>query len=197
VRELLIVTAPRASGEERVLVEQAFAENERQLGRFLAQVVRDRALAEDLLQETFLVAVQGAATLRSREKAKAWLFGIAHNRALKALRAGRRERTARERLAHARLDPVSDPSEAVFVRDFLAAALDADDRLLLVLRYVHGFDGNELGRIVGARPEAVRQRLSRARRRLLRALDEQEGLPDSTPRSDEPPADILVRKERT
>jgi DNA-directed RNA polymerase specialized sigma24 family protein len=40
----------------------------------------------------------------------------------------------------------------------------------LILRYVHGFDSNELSATVGKSSEAVRQQLSRARRQLLAQL---------------------------
>ena len=39
-------------------VGSVFAANERRLGQFLVQMVRDRALAEDLLQDTFVAALQ-------------------------------------------------------------------------------------------------------------------------------------------
>src|SRR5689334_12771963 len=42
-----------AGSEAASRVESAFFANERRLGQFLVQMVRDRALAEDLLQETF------------------------------------------------------------------------------------------------------------------------------------------------
>ena len=45
--------------------------------------------------------------------------------------------------------------------------------MLLVLRYLHGFDARELAAITGRSPEAVRQRLSRAKRRLLAAANNQ------------------------
>ena len=55
--------------------------------------------------------------------------------------------------------------------------LSAEDRTLVVLRYLHGFSAEELAPMSGRSPEAVRQRLSRARRALVRAG----GGPDADP----------------
>ena len=75
-------------------VEELFVRYEARLGRFLAQVTRSRQLAEDLLQETFVVAVRERDRLATIANAEAWLFGIARNRALHALRRRRRGRGA-------------------------------------------------------------------------------------------------------
>jgi RNA polymerase sigma-70 factor (ECF subfamily) len=151
-------------------VEELFLRHERRLGQFLAQVVRSRTLAEDLLQETFVVAVQERERLSSVENIEAWLYGIARNRALHALRTQRRARAALERLSSLLDGRSQDPGEAVAVRDFLARNLPPDDRILLVLRYFHGFGATELAEMTGRSPEAVRQQLSRACRKLARAL---------------------------
>jgi DNA-directed RNA polymerase specialized sigma24 family protein len=42
-----------------------------------------------------------------------------------------------------------------------------------LLRYLHGFDAAELALILGISPEAIRQRLSRSRRKLIAASDAQ------------------------
>jgi len=49
--------------------------------------------------------------------------------------------------------------------------LRPEDRALIVLRHLHGFGAEELAAMSGRSPEAVRQRLSRARRALARAAE--------------------------
>jgi len=151
--------------------ERLVAEYEGRLGRFLVQIVGSRTLAEDLLQETFLSAFRE--DLSSVENVGAWLYGVARNRALHALRTRRRAQSAPERLKGSGDRFVApDPAEAVAVRDLLERSLELDDRVMLILRHVHGFDGPELAQIFDVSAEAARQRLSRARRRLLDALRE-------------------------
>ena len=60
------------------------------LFRYLLKMVGDRALAEDLLQETFASAFGHRNEFRQPGSVRAWLFTIARNRARNALRDGRR-----------------------------------------------------------------------------------------------------------
>ena len=56
------------------------------------------------------------------------------------------------------------------LRDAIAG-LDPDDRALLALRYVAGFDSNELAGVLGISPSGVRNRLERLLKRLHEELD--------------------------
>src|SRR5207244_12541014 len=94
---------------------------------------------------------------------RAGRYGSARHQALGALRRSRRERRAYERLAREREPAAPDAQAALFVRDLLERHLGAEDRTLLVLRYLHGFSAEELAAMRGPEPAAPRQRLSRAR----------------------------------
>jgi DNA-directed RNA polymerase specialized sigma24 family protein len=63
----------------------------------------------------------------------------------------------------------ADDEELVAVRDLLERHRSADERSLDLLRYLHGFDATELAAMTGRSPEALRQRLVRARATLLAA----------------------------
>jgi RNA polymerase sigma-70 factor, ECF subfamily len=154
-------------------VERLFHACEPRLGRFLAQMVDDRQLAEDLLQDSFYEALRCGDQLGEIERPEAWVFGIARNRALAALRRRRRLRGALERLIQ-RPDPSErDDLELLALRDLLERHLDPEDRALLILRYLHGFEATELAAMTGRTPEAVRQRLARAKARLIGAAGRQ------------------------
>jgi RNA polymerase sigma-70 factor (ECF subfamily) len=171
---------PPVSSVSAETVEALFHTCETRLGRFLAQMVGNRALAEDLLQDSFLEAFRCCDQLGEIESPEAWLFGIARNRALAALRRRRRFRGALDRLVQRPDATERDDLELVVLRDLLQRTLDPDDRALLILRYLHGFGATELAAMTGRSPEAVRQRLSRARVRLIQAAD-----PQSTPSDEE------------
>ncbi len=159
---------------ETQAIEELFRGCERRLGAFLVQVVGDRPLAEDLLQDTFHDAFRLRGRLAAIENPEAWLFGIARNRALAALRRHRRFLVALERLVQRAVPSEPDDLELLALRDLLERHLGPEDRALLILRYVHGFDAAELGTMTGRSPEAIRQRLSRAKAHLIHAagLDE-------------------------
>jgi RNA polymerase sigma-70 factor, ECF subfamily len=155
---------PKASAGS---VEEWFSAYESELGRYLVQFVRDRALAEDLLQETFHDAYRACRTLSSVGNPRAWLYGIARNHALVALRRQRRFDRAIARMVLRHEQPAAIDSKAASILNLLEQTLAPEDRALVLLRYLHGFDANELAEMTGRSAAAVRQRLSRARTRLL------------------------------
>jgi RNA polymerase sigma-70 factor, ECF subfamily len=163
----------KASAES---VEEWFSAYESELGKYLIQFVRDRALAEDLLQETFHDAYRASRALADIRDPRAWLYGIARNHALVALRRQRRLDRAIARLVLRNEQPAAIDSEAASILNLLEHTLPPEDRALVLLRHLHGFDANELAEMTGRSPAAVRQRLSRARTRLLQAAAEREDL---------------------
>lgn len=157
-------------------VEEWFSTYESDLGKYLVQFVRDRALAEDLLQETFIDAYRASRAFPEIRNPRAWLFGIARNQALAALRRQRRLQRALARLVLRNEQPAAIDSEASSILNLLESTLAPEDRALVLLRYLHEFNARELAEMTGRTPAAVRQRLSRARTRLLTAAARNEDL---------------------
>lgn len=150
-------------------VEELFRAHAQELGRYLVAMVRDRALAEDLLQDTFHAALRAEKQLPSVRNERAWLYGIARHRALGALRRGRRLRRAVVRLGGSSETAQEADEALVALLDLFERELTPELRTLVLLRYVHGFQGAELAEMTGLSPEVVRQRLARGRARLLAA----------------------------
>jgi RNA polymerase sigma factor (sigma-70 family) len=147
-----------------LLLQAAWQTGEGRIGRLLAQLVEERADAEDLLQETWAAAFRDRRRLVGHPAPEAWLLTIARHRALAHLRRARRGRLAWLRLGR---EQPADDRDAVLDARRLLARLPADDRVLLVLRFVHGYSAEELAAIYTITPEAARKRISRARGRLL------------------------------
>jgi RNA polymerase sigma factor (sigma-70 family) len=162
--------ATRAGSTRSDPIEVLFAAHERRVGQFLVQMVRDRALAEDLLQETFLDAHRARGRLAEVVSPEAWLLGIARHRALAALRRHRRAQRAVERLWQRRSEHLETASQ-VEVMDALERALGSDDRALVLLRYVYDLDAPALAEMTGRTPAAIRKRLQRACAALEKEID--------------------------
>ena len=158
------------AGLQSFRIDALFAANERRLGQFLVAMVRDCALAEDLLQETFLDAYNARQRLPEVERPEAWLFGIARNRGLRALRRRRRLQRAVERLWQSRAEPQADAAQ-IEVMDVLDRVLSPDDRSLVLLRYVHDLDAPTLAELTGRSPAAIRKRLQRACAALRKEIE--------------------------
>jgi RNA polymerase sigma-70 factor, ECF subfamily len=148
-------------------VAALFRAHAQELGRYLVAMVRDRGLAEDLLQDTFHDALRAQEQLPRIGNERAWLYGIARHRALRALRRGRRLQRALVRLGGSR-EAAQEADEAlVALLDLLERELSPELRALVLLRYVHDFQAAELAEMTGVSPETVRQRLARGRARLI------------------------------
>ena len=168
--------------------------------------------AEDVLQETLLAAWRGLERFDGRSSLRAWLYRIATNRCLNALRdKGRRPRKVEaiaeppeptrrsepiwlEPYPDARLEAVADTSpgpearyelrEAVSLA-FVAALqhLPPRQRAVLVLRDVLGFRAAEVADILETSAAAVKGALQRARTTLKTRLAARDRERASLPRS--------------
>ena len=109
--------------------------------KFLFNKVRDRALAEELAQETFLRVYRARATYEPTARFKAWLFQIAAHLASNSRRDRRREKL------HESLDYAPPYATPMQIRD---ACPSAEDRLLAAVTM------GEVRRAVAALPEKQR-----------------------------------------
>lgn len=145
--------------------------------RFLRGMVRDPALAEDLAQDTFLRAFDRLRTFRFRSRFSSWLFQIARNLAIDALR--QRERRG---LLPARLGADPTPPDPELRAEVETAVGGLSDKLreALLLVEVMGFTCREAGQILGIAEGTVKSRLFHARARLV-AWFEAEDAPGTIP----------------
>ena len=169
--------APHTEVSERhddpliALVERLFADCHRRIGRYLVQFLGDRELAADLLQDCFHDALKSRRQLEESSNQEAWLFGIARNRALRALRRRERFERAIRRLGDTRRDAIADDEEIIAIYSLLERTLSPQDRALVLLRYLHDFDATELAEMTNLSADAVRQRLSRAAARVRAEIE--------------------------
>jgi RNA polymerase sigma factor (sigma-70 family) len=146
---------------------------------FLLRLSRRRDVAEDLLEETWLRLVKHAARLQADTRLGPWLFTVARNLHVSFNRSRLLEDSAAESLMA--LWPFSPERESPFEAaaaselerriERALAALPAASREVLLLVGVAGLDHSEAADICGITPEALRQRLHRAREALSGALD--------------------------
>ena len=163
-----------ARGDERAFRE--FYERHRKTALGLAfRVLRDRALAEDAVQEAFLAAWRGAGSYRAeRAKPASWLLTFVHRRAVDFVR--REQRRSAERLDLDTSDGPSAEDDAVVgmpTRAWVRAGLDrlsARDREVLDLAYVAGFTQPQIAEHLQTPLGTIKSRTSTALQRLNDAL---------------------------
>ena len=145
--------------------------------RLAGVILRDAVEAEDAVHDAGVQAWLHWADLRDDAKADAWFDRIVVNEC--------RARLRRRRIAPLTLDVLPDraaPDESgAFVeRDTLHGALarlDADHRIVVVLRHVDGLTPAQIAERTGTREGTVKSRLHYALRELRAALEAGERLP--------------------
>lgn len=132
--------------------------------RFLRDLVGDPHLAEDLTQDTFVRAFTKLPTYAFRSRFSTWLFQVARNVAIDALRA----RARRTRLLQRVVPPDDDPGPVV-ANELQAAlrSLPVNLREALLLVEVVGMTCAEAGQVAGVPAGTVKSRLFHARKLLV------------------------------
>lgn len=153
--------------------EDLYAEHAPALLAFLVYRTGDRALAEDVLADTFERVLRARKRFDPRRASrKTWLYSIALNRLRDHLRRREAEGRALDR-AHMPSAPGS-PLDALEARDELAGALEhlsPDEREALALRYGADLTVPEIARLTGEPLTTVEGRVYRGLRKLRELLD--------------------------
>jgi RNA polymerase sigma-70 factor (ECF subfamily) len=148
------------------------------LYRFAFWLARDRAIAEDVVQETMLRAWRSWKDLRDESAAKQWLFTIARREHARIYERKRFDTLDVDNLVAAEAPALAatDGKDADDLRRAIAR-LDDDYREPLVLQVLFGYSTQEIADHMALTQGAVLTRLFRARNQLrkqfgLEAVDE-------------------------
>lgn len=137
------------------------------------RVVGNEHDAEDAFQAVFLVLVRKGHDLRNRENIGDWLYGVAHNIALKA-RENALRKQRKERLVALKPDAlISADNDWQELRDILdeeLIRLSAKCREAIVLCDLEGKSRQETARQLGIPEGTVSSRLTTGRRQLAERL---------------------------
>ena len=154
--------------------------------RFCRRFTHDTHVAEDLAQQTMIIAWQHAGSLRNIEARRSWLFGIARNVCLRWVRSAKRERSRTadrmndlESTGPIDMFPAIDDFdiELELERDELARLLDqalallpSQTRNVLIQRYICEIPQAEIAARLGTSEGAIEARLHRGRLALRRII---------------------------
>jgi len=173
-------------------VERAVAEHRAYLLRFAHRRVRDRALVEDVVHDTIVAALQGAAQFAGKASTRTWLTGILLRQIADALRREHRVSPVAPTSAEAHTSDAAatdadaasveplvdhrDPARLLEGRQSLRRLehclqqLPAGAARILVLREIDGLSTDETARRLGVDAATVSSALYRARDRLRQCL---------------------------
>ena len=134
----------------------------------------DLDLADEAVGAAWPIAWRKLGSLRDPERLRPWLVSVAANEARQLLRRQRRRTVVELSVGETSGLGGGDPSGRTADIDLVnaLARLQPDDRALLALRYVAGFDSSELARATGRSASGTRARLGRLLARLRTELDD-------------------------
>jgi RNA polymerase sigma factor (sigma-70 family) len=160
-----------AAGDEAAFT-RLVAEHRAAMTRVAFVVCGDSEATSEAVQSAWSIAWRRLHTLRDPDQVRPWLIAIAANEARQQIR-GRRRRPVVDISDALQRDGGGDPADAIGLVDLQRALahLNPDDRRLLALRFVAGFDSTEIARHAGLSASGVRSRLARLLERLRMDID--------------------------
>jgi RNA polymerase sigma-70 factor (ECF subfamily) len=186
---VLRVMTPMTSDDERLLVtrlragdtsafDEVYEAYRPRVFAFLLRMTRNRTIAEDLLDETWLRLVRHAARLLPETRLGPWLFTVARNLYWSQRRDALVEDSSVAELLTLWPSPTPWPSpfdlaaadELTRRLERALSTLAPPSREVLLLVGHEGLTPTDAAAICGISPEALRQRLSRARAALAEKL---------------------------
>jgi RNA polymerase sigma-70 factor, ECF subfamily len=158
------------------------------LYRYAIVLTRDSAEAADLVQETYVAALQAIGELESSNDRKGWLFSRLRSGWLKRLMQKRAERALPDVGSVGAIDgpaevcnkPQDPPAEALQVEQVCEAVqrLPVEYREIIVLREYEELSYQEIAEVVHCSPVIVMSRLVTARSNLRTLLADISQVPD-------------------
>lgn len=150
---------------------------EDKLLRYVTYLIHDAALAQDIVQETFIKTYRNLRGYNPKYKFSSWIYRIAHNEAMSALRGHRHIDTGTEvesLEALSEIDIVRDIDHAILQGHMQAClnGLDAKYREVLMLQYYEHMRYDEIADVLHTPPSTVGVWASRGKAKLRKLCEE-------------------------
>ncbi|MBS4095466.1 MAG: RNA polymerase sigma factor [Sulfuricella sp.] len=150
------------------------------LGRYLQRLVQDRALAEDLLQQSLLRIARGLPDFDGRSSVKTWAYTIATRTAMDHFRkSGAEPQRADENEAADLEDDAPTPEQQLTLKQMNAcvreviAGLPEEYRSAILLHDFSGLSARDTATACGCSEANAKVRIHRARAKLKAALQKE------------------------
>ncbi|GAA1164047.1 RNA polymerase sigma factor [Nesterenkonia sandarakina] len=173
-----VTLVARAQDGDLVAFEQLVDRYESRLLGLCIRMLRHRADAEDIVQDTFLTAWRRLDTLDEPSAFKAWVFRLASNGCLDLLRRRRSRGTeavdpadmVEESAAGPSVEERAETSAAVRELDRVLVTLSPEQRIAWLLHEIEGQSYAEIAEVLGVTEGSVRGRIHRARLAIVEGM---------------------------
>lgn len=129
--------------------------------------------AKDITQEVFIAMLKALATYQEQGDFKAWLYKIAHNRAMNSFRQNKQSISFS--IEHENLRIGSDIGDQIVKQSIVKELLNSlpkKQRNTLILKYFHGFTAKEIAKITGTSIPTVKSRLLQGLQKMKKRMKE-------------------------
>ena len=172
---------------DREFMDQMYMEFERLMFFTARQYTSKAEIAEDIVQESLVRLYEKVRTMKPMKHVvlAAYIRATVRNTAINVLRKMNRER---DYAADAETDAFAQADQEWVLNTMMDLSgyrvllskiwprLPEDDRVLLEGKYILGYSDQELAEEIGCQANSIRVKLTRARRRALAIIQEQEGV---------------------
>ncbi len=168
------MTSSSTEGSRRQRFDRLVGVFHQDMYRYAAWLCRDKAIAEDVVQEAMLRAWKSLDALRDDAAAKQWLLTIVRRENARYFERRRLETVDIDNLSASQAALLAEsPDEELNDLRQAIYELDDDYREPLVLQVLMGYSTREIAEAMGLKQGAVLTRLHRARHKLLDRMAEE------------------------
>lgn len=139
--------------------------------RYAYWLVKDKAIAEDIVQETFLRAWKSLDSLKDEKAAKSWLITILRRENARRFERKQFDLVDMDDVALADIRPSNETEMEHRELRRLMAGLSEEYREPLMLQIIFGYSGEEIAQQLELNKNTVMTRLFRARNQIKEALE--------------------------
>ena len=167
----------RAQSGDREALDELLKVVQQPLYRYIFRLVGERTLAEDILQEVFILIYRKLGWLEDANLFRPWTYRIASREAFKRLKREKRwteqvrDESVLEAIPTESPDPVYAP-ELIEHLPSLIARVSPASRAVLILHYLHEMPLGEVAGVLGITLGTVKSRLAYGLSSLRRAIIE-------------------------
>lgn len=173
--DLLLIR--RVAAHDRQAFEALYYRYARRLAGYLTKLLKQQEVIEEVVDDVMLVVWQNAARFDCTSRVSTWMYGIARNKAMKALTKVVNKPLVRPSADVAEGRRHQEDPEALLTRQelerTLASALQIlspEQRAVVELTFYHACSYQEIATITGCPVNTVKTRMFYARRRLAQFL---------------------------
>ncbi|GAB1154792.1 MULTISPECIES: RNA polymerase sigma factor [Paenibacillus] len=168
------------------LQEEVYYEYYNMVHGLIVYIIKERAAAEDIIQEAFIKIIKNKPSFENEVKLKAWLKVVTRNTAINYLRKNKNNRNQLDtdsvfidmETINQTAASVESTVETQMMQEsieFYLEQLKPEYRVLIELRWKEGLSYREMAELLDTSEEIVKQRLFRARGSIKKQLHKEWG----------------------